>query len=315
MARLTKIIPALPARWEDALREFLIYKAAQRRAERTLQDYRTHVGHFFNLYPEAWEDYDRLKTSALEYIARAASLATDTYNLRLKNLRAFFVWCVSQGYLPANPLDGLKIKCSKGRFRPVDEESLAQLLRLPDRSTYAGLRDYTLLLLFLDTGIRPSEAFSLRKEDINLRSLEVHVREETAKTRTSRTLPISPETAKAIGRLIAALPQDWKPNRLFFTCEGKPMTLNAWRLRLEYYGGKLGCKVSPYDLRHAFATIFLRNGGDIHSLRRLLGHTGLDMAKRYIHLSQADLHGSHAQASPLNTLLAQKRYRKIRYGN
>ncbi|MCX7829244.1 MAG: tyrosine-type recombinase/integrase [Thermanaerothrix sp.] len=303
----------MPTQWEDALREFLTYKAAQRRAERTLHDYQVHVSRFFGLYPDAWRDYDRLKAAALEYMARAANLAPDTYNLRLKYLRAFFAWCVAQGYLPANPLEGLKARRSVGRFRPIDEEALARLLRLPDQSTYAGLRDYALLLLFLDTGIRPAEAFSLRLEDINLRSLEVRVREETAKTRISRTLPISAETAKALQKLIAVLPPTWRADRPFYTCEGKPMTLDAWRQRLEHYGRKLGCKISPYDLRHAFATMYLRNGGDIHSLRRLLGHATLDMAKRYVHLSQADLREAHSRASPISGLLSRKeRIRKLR---
>ncbi|MCL6558201.1 MAG: site-specific integrase, partial [Firmicutes bacterium] len=67
---------------------------------------------------------------------------------------------------------------------------LKKLLDMPDQTTFSGLRDYALLLLQLDTGIRPKEALSLEVSDINLQACEVYVRAETAKTRIARTLPI-----------------------------------------------------------------------------------------------------------------------------
>lgn len=60
-----------------------------------------------------------------------------------------------------NPLNGFKKRKDEGRHVSVDEETLARLIALPNRETFAGLRDYTLFLLFLDCGIRPKEAFSL----------------------------------------------------------------------------------------------------------------------------------------------------------
>jgi site-specific recombinase XerD len=86
----------------------------------------------------------------------------------------------------------------------------------------------------------------------------------------------------------------------------------SWGNRLEAYSKKLGIWIRPYDLRHAFALQFLRNGGHALALQRTLGHTDLTMTKRYVALTEQDLRQQHTIASPLNTLLPQQhRVRKV----
>jgi len=135
-----------------------------------------------------------------------------------------------------------------------------------------------------------------------------------AKTKVSRTLPVSPETAEAIRRLLSARHPAWKDTvPLFCTCEGTPLRNDTWGDRLEVYTKRLGVKIRPYDLRHAFALQFLRNGGNALALQRTLGHTDLSMTKRYVALTEQDLREQHALASPLNVLLPKKnRVRKVK---
>ncbi|WP_207744497.1 tyrosine-type recombinase/integrase [Desulfallas sp. Bu1-1] len=96
---------------------------------------------------------------------------------------------------------------------------------MPNKKTFAGLRDYALILLILDTGIRPKEAFSLLVSDINLRNLNVVIRAENAKTRVSRTMPVMPATAQVIRDLIAARHPAWKDSvPVFCTADGTPLT-------------------------------------------------------------------------------------------
>jgi len=101
--------------------------------------------------------------------------------------------------------------------------------------------------------------------------------------------------------------EDWKDTvPVFCSAEGTPLTRHTWGDRLEKYSDQLETKILPYDLRHAFALQFLRNGGHALALQRTLGYTDLTMTKRYVSLTQQDLHEQHAIASPLNTLLPQK---------
>lgn len=308
--KLLKLHRDTPATWEEAMQQFLWWKQGDV-SETTLADYRYHISQFFRRYPEAYSP-KHLKKCVLAYMAQEMKPAT--YNIRLEYLKAFFRWGVKEGIFPENPLADKKKKKDEGRIVDVDADTLQRLLTLPDKETFAGLRDYALFLLTFDTGIRPKEAFFLLVGDFNFKSLQVTVRRETAKTRVSRTLPISPVTANAVRELIAARHPGWKDSvPVFCSCEGRPLNRKSWEDRMEMYSKKLGTKIRPYDLRHAFALMYLRSGGLELSLQKTLGHTTLAMTRRYANLVESDLRRIHATASPLNTLLPQRhRVRKVR---
>lgn len=298
--------------WREAMAQFLTLKRAQGLAERTIQDYEYHISLLFKKFPDAWPD--RVKEAVLNHMAEPVKPAT--FNIRRKYLKAFFDWCIEEGYMAENPLANIRKKKDNGRTINLDVEIVRKLITLPNTKTFSGLRDKALMYLTLDTGIRPKEAFSLLPGDVNLRTLEVYIRSEEAKTRVARTLPISPQTAKLIKQLIDARHPQWEASvPLFCTFDGRPMNYHRWNCRLQQYCKQLGgdVKVTGYMLRHFFALEFLRNGGQALALQRLLGHTTLDMTKRYVALTQNDLHDQHTAASPLAKLtVEQKRVRKAR---
>lgn len=315
MAKSGKVVrlnPETYISWEEALDAFLTWKKAQGVSKTTLEDYQIHVRRFFNRYPKAFKDPKVFKKSAMEYMGQDVKPAT--YNLRLVYLRAFFKWGVEEGIFQENPLKGLKRRKAEARIVNIEDDILERLLELPDQKTYAGLRDYVLLLLELDTGIRPKEALNLYPPDINLKAFEVYVRSEIAKTRVSRTVPINPITANTIRKLLSSRPREWGDDvPVFCSNEGKRLDRESWRSRLDKYSEQLGVRIRPYDLRHTFALMYLRNGGNAFGLQRTLGHTDLSMTKRYVALTDNDLKNQHEVASPVAKLVPQKtRMRKIK---
>jgi len=293
--------------WEDVLEDFLLQKKADGKAKRTIDDYRVRVGNFFRAYPDAWGNYETLRAAVRRYFAELAGKAPATYNLPLAYLRAFFNWCVEEGILAANPTAGLHKKKDEGKARDIPPDVLEKLLDLPDRRTYAGIRDYALILLQVDCALRPSEALNLLPSDFNLRACQVTITREKAKTRISRTVTYSLTTAKAIKKLLEARPPDWGNSApVFANQDGQPMLVSSWSNRVGNYARKLGYPLTPYSLRHSSAIMFLRGGGHVFALQKMLGHQDLTMTKRYLHLVENDLAEQHAIASPVKQLLPER---------
>ncbi len=290
--------------WEEALEDFLNLKGAEGRAPRTLTDYRKHVTRFFTRFPDAYENEKEARSALLKHLAQAKT--PSTHNLRLEYLRGFSRWLWEEGIFTNDVTYKLKKQKNPGKFIPVDKDSLLSLLGLPDLATYTGYRDYCLILFTLDTATRPGEALKLIPSDFNLRSLEVHIPSLVAKTRISRTIPISGETTKSIRKLLSVRHPEWKDNvPLFASSDGLCMLETSWGKRMRGYSKKLGVKITPYMLRHSSATLFLRNGGSSFALQRMMGHTSMEMTERYVHLVQDDVKQEHKKHSALSGMFEE----------
>lgn len=300
MARIAKLVPKT-VDLHKVLDEFLLFKAGDGAAKRTLEDYAYHVNRFLNRSPGI-HDYQALQEAVYRYFAEETAPATR--NIRLKYLRAFFSWCLTQGYLPANPTAGIKrAREDLDNVRHVTLEAIKKLLAAPDKKTYAGLRDYCFMLVQMDTGARPGELFQVKVQDLNLEAREIRIRPEASKTRMGRTLPISPYTAQALAKFLKARPEWWGEDvPLFATETGGSLNRHHWARRLRGYCEKAGVKVTPYGLRHSFAISFLKASNDPFALQRMLGHKDLTMTRRYVRLTQAEVREAHEKASPVTKL-------------
>jgi site-specific recombinase XerD len=98
-------------------------------------------------------------------------------------------------------------------------------------------------------------------------------------------------------------PFDPECNRLFLSPSGKPITVNAIKLffsRLAKISGVT--RLHAHLCRHTFAINYLLNGGDIFSLKEILGHTTLDMVNHYLHFTSSQITAQHHKYSPMDKL-------------
>lgn len=108
------------------------------------------------------------------------SLKTVTINTRLRAIRAYFNFLYKQKYIRKNPVENIKLlKDRKNLVQTFSTEQLEHLLKQPDLRTFTGLRDYTLMLLLLETGIRVNELVGIDLSDVRLK--EVLIKLDTPK--------------------------------------------------------------------------------------------------------------------------------------
>jgi integrase/recombinase XerD len=289
--------------WEKLIKDFVLLQRAKQRRERTIQDYEYHITLFFNRtqIQDGDSSFENLQQAVIAYFA--VKLAPATFNTRRKKLKTFFDWLVKEGKIPENPLKDIKKVKEDENPRDVHEEIVIKLLQQPNRKTFVGLRDYAMMLLEMDTGIRPSEATGLLLDDLNLSGREITVPADISKTGISRTVPIMPITAQAISKLVEVRHQQWsKKTPVFCSEDGKRLQTRGWCHRYEKYSKEIGQKVTPYNLRHTFAVMFLRGGGDAFALQKMLGHKDMSMTKRYVNYVTGDVKDQHDKASPINNL-------------
>lgn len=296
--------------FENTLSVFLAFRKAEGLSDVTIGDYAYHLRRLAGLVPKGTEDY---RSAALAYLSDASN--PNTYNIRFKYLKKFFDWCLGEGVINAcHPLKGLKKRKPTGRIIHIENDVLSDLLALPDRKTFVGLRDYALMLFSLDCGARPGESLRLHREDFNFSGLLATIPAPVAKTRMSRTLPITIQTVAAIQVLLHARHPQWSDDvPVFCTADGAPYPVNSWGNRLrKHYSDKLGTSITPYYLRHAAALGMLRAGMSVFALRDMLGHTDISMTQKYLALTLEDLRREHEQSNLVNAIAPKRnRVRKI----
>jgi integrase/recombinase XerD len=187
------------------------------------------------------------------------------------------------------------------RKNPILKSAEAQgqidkLIRYKPRTPF-DCRLHLLTLLLLDTGCRISEALALRVSDVDLDNLLVKL---DGKGRKQRVVPFSMELRAHLFKSI----KDSRPGDLLLgTSKGTAMLkCNA----LRYVKGLCrGLGFEPpartlHSFRHTFAVNYLRRGGSTFHLQRSLGHSTLEMTRRYANLNTEDLQAVHPRISLLN---------------
>ena len=224
-------------------------------------------------------------------------------------LRAFFSWAVREGFLDEHPTRYVRTPKVPSLAMPffTDEEvtSLLDALRKP---TATEKRNYIMILVLLDTGVRVSELVNLEMKDLHLQQGYFKT---IGKGSRERMVPLGRKSRRTLVDYVRKhrpLPALSGLDRVFLTRKGYP-------LRPDYVykiisgackeAGIRGKRLGPHTCRHTFARNFLLNGGDLITLQRILGHSSLEVVKLYVHLDTTALLAQQEKYSPMDALKAR----------
>ena len=287
---------------ESAMRNFLSIKQAQMLSNETMRDYQVQLERFVGRSRNSTE-YSLLEQDTLTFFTAIPNTSPARYNKPYQYVNAFLNWMVKQEYIQKNPIavNELKKRRDEGNIKPVSVTDLQSFMACLDKNTYTGLRTYTIILVMMDCGIRTKELLGLQEHDFDAVNHTLRVSKTVAKTRRERVLYLSPQTVKAISAFIRVKPKEWD-NWIFPNYEGGQLTTTYLDKDFAKISSLSGVKITPYQLRHSFATLYLKNGGDLFTLQKQMGHSDLRMTKRYTEIDDSFLQLQHTTFSPISLL-------------
>ena len=241
-----------------------------------------------------------------EYIDRCYK--GNTYQPFIVKLKGFMSYCFDREYIERFEI---KIPTATQNKKEVYTESeLKRLLVKPDlKSCLVGdYRSWVTVNFLLATGCRSTSLLNIRVSDIKLDREVVLLRH--MKTYRQVEIPLSVALKGVLVEYIGLL--DLKSDDILFPkLDGSQMSYDTLHQNLTNYFKH--CKVKMRGVntfRNTFATMFIKNGGDIYRLKILLNHSNIKTTERYVNLLPVDFKDDLLQFNPLDTLQAQKASRK-----
>ncbi len=235
---------------------------------------------------------------------KAKGAGSLTVDCLFRILRTFWRFLHRDGLILTDPMEKVERPRIESRLiKPFTDEQLKMLLAVLDKDDPFDFRDYALVILLADTGLRLSEAFSLKLDDIEWALNSVVV---LGKGRKERRIAFGQTTKRVLMTWIRRRGDIEHCDWLFFNRFGQQMTPTPFGHRLKQHTVRAGIatkRLSAHALRHYFAVSFLKHGGSLPILQRLLGHAALDQTQRYLNISESDiLAQQQRQASPMDRL-------------
>ena len=271
---------------KDAIGAFILECRSRNLSDSTIAAYNWALGKLESAYPELPTTVDFL----IEFLA-SQELAPESRFDIWRMLRTFYTWAAAR-YDAPNPMASIK--------RPQRDHLLPRTLEVEEIqhlfSTISNQRDLAMIMLVLDTGIRLNEVAQLRWSHIKgNRVLIVH-----GKGGKQRHVFIRPETRQALeglgdGFLIWLSRQ---PGRRY----GLPMTRSGVQqsiFRILRNAGFKPPKAGPHLLRHTYGRHFIRLGGSVTHLQRIMGHEDVSTTMIYVFLNDQDIEEQQYEYSPI----------------
>jgi len=220
-----------------------------------------------------------------------------------RSLRAFLNWYENEAEQEgwSNPIH--KVKAHKVPTEPLDPvpiETVFRIVNICVGGTFTGDRDGAMLLCLLDTGARAMEFLALDLDDLNQARGTILIRK--GKGSKPRMVYLGKKSRRAVRKYLNHREDD-KPalwvthprygsDRLSYDGLREVLTRRAADAKVE--------QPSLHDFRRAFALAMLRNGTDVYTLAKLMGHEGITVLQRYLKQTYQDTEDAHRRAGPVD---------------
>ena len=277
----------------DVAKEFIFDCRMRKLSEKTIRGYQTNLDRMFRYIERESNITDLEDTDVgaiVDYLHYLTSLnRKESYiNGLIKSFRAYFKYCYNERYITMNPMNKVKFqKMPETLINTFTDAEVRKMIAYYKGTRFLDLRNQLIMLLLFDTGIRNSELCGLEMDRLRDRYFTI-----VGKGNKERALPISPAINKTLIKYLRVRENYLRDKRnyevqyLLFSQNGRKLTVEAIEHIVKTCGD--GChvrksiRVSPHTCRHYYAQAQLKNGCDLYTLSRLLGHSNINITKTYL---------------------------------
>jgi len=299
--------------FSQAIEGYLLYAHSRRLSEYTIADYSSTFGKLARFLVEDVALGEITVERVEAFLGGQGHLSKKTILNQHTGLSALWTWAVKRRVVERHILREVDRPRPEQRvIETFTEEDVQRLLNACKRSEAyrrpgkkrcsnarpTAVRDRTIILVLLDSMVRVSELCGMETQLADLKAGTIKVLGKRGK---ERIVPISAETAEAVWYYLSVRgkPRPKYAGVLFLTTEGRRMERNAVGKLIRTLGRRVGVQANPHKFRHTGATQFVKNGGNVFALKRILGHATMTMVNRYVHMAQVDIEEAHRGASPV----------------
>ena len=290
-----------------AIEEFILEQRVRGNSSATVSYYRNVLTYFSEFTGNVDVTLLTLQRCREYYLFLAEddinSVSVQSY---VRGLRAFLRWLYDSEYINQNIC--AKFKLPKATRKVIDiltEEEIRALFDSIPGDNVHNVRNRLIVALMLDCGLRLHEVVTLTVSSVHVKDRYIIVQQ--GKGDKQRVVPFGNFTHKLIERYLK-LSSDMLPREaLIIKVSGIEIYEAITDTTIKQLFRKLKTRtgiqrLKPHLLRHTFATRYLENGGNIYTLQAILGHTSLEMVKRYLHLANTRIRKDFSRFSPLDNL-------------
>ena len=280
---------------KELAKEFEFDCRVRELSERTVKNYQKQVSYFID-YLEEKHGVTELSAVSPAHIKGFISgyqlngNKPSYINDLLKALKCLFAYAHREQYTPQLLTQRIKnVKEPKVLIHTFSEREIADFISYFRDMDYLSIRNRVIMMIFFDTGIRVSELTQMKLEQIQDNYFIIH-----GKGRKERVVPKNPLVSKWLMKYLEIRKSYFEyraaKDYVFLSKNGKPLTEEAIAKFMTSAARDIGVnstvRVSPHTCRHTFAHQQLKNGLDLYSLSRLLGHESVAITQRYLEAIQ-----------------------------
>ena len=217
----------------------------------------------------------------------SAGISNNTIRDYITKLNIFFRFCLVNGYMDYDIVTGIKlIRPEKKDKLPLYQSEVDLMNARYQNRSESNYRNLCILHLMLDAGLRPEEVVKLKLKDINFDKGYLYV--DNSKGYKSRYIRISRRLKNYLVKYKTCYRGSGAPGDSFLLQVGtrNQITHSSIKMVFERLKKTTGIdRLYPYLCRHTFASSFLLGGGNLESLRVLMGHSDISTTQQYLHIS------------------------------